>query len=169
MDTFLSKNTFIVDDPEIIQFMPQFLLPQRINMIQSLHFNWLIGSAPPELSPLSSRELVSASKWMAWWNEWIGIWQQLAAMKHLRELRVLLLFQNDGWQTLERSMLATLVAPMQEITTPRSFELELSLQHSLVPDSCAELWESIPAHILWAPDELRSKRALTEFPPPRPL
>ncbi len=169
MNTFLLKNTFIMEEPEIIRFMPRFLLQQRIDTIQSLRFNWAIGSGPPQLPALDLRESVSTKLCKAWWNEWFEIWQQFGTMKSLRELRVLLLFQNDSWQTLEHSKLDTLVAPMREITTPRSFELQLSLQSSLLPNSCVRVWESVPAHVLWAPDELRLKRALTEFPAPGPL
>lgn len=98
------------------------LLPQRINAIRTLRFNWLVSYNPPvrfpELSGSWNRILLRNLR------KWREIWHILSAMAGLRELYVYLDVEST-WTTLNREAAAELLEPIKQVTQPVVFTLLL--------------------------------------------
>jgi hypothetical protein len=141
IDLLYSTNQFVVTHADIIEFMPRLLLPQRINAIQSLYFDWRIRGSPPcpitDSSPNEDNDLKSRT--------WTTIWKNLAGMEGLRELYVDLYVDHTRWDIIRTADTSSLVKPIMAVTAPRYFELRL-------PFTCRldkELWEGLPCQIKW--------------------
>jgi hypothetical protein len=141
IDLLYSSNQFVVTHADIIEFMPRLLLPQRINAIQSLYFDWRIRGSPPYHVTDSSSNEGNDPKSRAWTT----IWKNLADMEGLRELYVDLYVDHTQWDIIRTADTSSMVKPIMAVIAPRYFELRL-------PFTCQsgkELWEGLPCQIKW--------------------
>jgi hypothetical protein len=111
-----------------MMYLPSLLLPQRIDAIQTLYFNWI--DLPSHISTLlrfEGKEDVQAT--LTYPTAWTTIWRNISAMKGLRTLLVNLSICSDVWSRSWGNMNETtsdeLLAPIKEVTRPSTFILSL--------------------------------------------
>ncbi len=109
-------------------YLPSLLLPQSIDAIQTLHFNWI--DLPSHISTLlrfEGKEDVQAT--LTYPTAWTAIWRNISAMKGLQTLLVDLNVGRGGWSRSWGNMNETtaeeLLAPIKEVTRPSTFILSL--------------------------------------------
>ena len=99
--------------------LPQLLLPQRINAIRALEFDWYLENKVPIYTDIKDKK-----HFRNYEREWCMIWQTLASMSGLRTLRVKLdiaKVSQRRWKVCESTVLQSAAA----VTAPRDFELAL--------------------------------------------
>lgn len=136
-----SKNVFITSSPDVIEFLPRLLMAPRINTIRYLCFQWRVAGAPPVLQRGGY-----ASKGDRRRNKiWVRMWENLAAMEGLEELRVKLWFSDQSWENLPTADINRLIEPILAVRAPRIFELSLPMHQQ--PESSP--WAALPFQVCW--------------------
>jgi hypothetical protein len=116
-------NTFDTTVSDCTQFLPRFLLTQRLNSIRTIRLDWTI---PFQLKMYALQGLENADEQQLHrQKKWKSTWKCLAELKGLCDLRVKLRFdrRRSNHQAIEKSFLD----PIKEVTVPRKFELYLPL------------------------------------------
>ncbi len=129
---FYSYNTFEIRDPDVIVYLSRLLLPDRLNAITSVNFNWNLGA--PASFPHPDRqsinpELMKRAKERdhEYRQIWKKAWKCLSSMEHLNDLRVKLDIaqkQVPFWDVEELEI-------VKSVSRPKKFDL-------LLPSSMAE-------------------------------
>ena len=137
-----STNSFLTSSPNVMQYLPLFMLPQRINAIRMLTFHWtslpnnIVNMVLDGLSPRVSqglreqhicwKELRAAATYPHAWNQ---IWHNIAAMAGLKTLIVKLEIDfptpTSNWGNLNQETSDILLAPILGVIRPTTFILSL--------------------------------------------
>ncbi len=142
-----SLNVFQTTHPATIAYLPRMLLPQRINEIQFLNFRWTLKDPPslpsPLRRPVDPVKLEKAKQKNHYFRRsWFRVWQNLAAMDSLIELKVELnITKARRHTTRTQSYLwdATDLEVVKTVTRPRKFQLMLA------PELAARVLDKITA------------------------
>ncbi|KAL2069001.1 hypothetical protein VTL71DRAFT_15339 [Oculimacula yallundae] len=122
-----SGNAFDVRERDVILYLPRLLLPQRINNITILHFEWRLRGPPSQLpgdyrTGNPKEEAKRNRKSNDYRDAWFGIWKNLSEMRGLRALTVELNVPSSrvsDWTVKELSI-------VKSITEPETFYLVLA-------------------------------------------
>jgi hypothetical protein len=140
-----SGNTFVISEPDCIEYLPRLILRQRINTISSLRFQWEFNGDPPVLSLRDS--LTKGMRFKK--ARWITIWKILAEMEALQDLRVMLKFGGPSWDNMSDEDLNALLVPLLAITRPQNFDLRIPFY----PRRRVAPWDALPCNI-WSRREM---------------
>jgi hypothetical protein len=116
-----SENVFNIYGPGVLAHLPNLLLPQRINAIQSLRFCWPLG-APPIWHVPSGQQTLTTNRIERirkrggdnYSKTWSQTWKTLTQMCGLRELIVELNIIGDaseGWTAQELDVVKSVSKP----------------------------------------------------------
>ena len=149
IDYLYSSNAFVAARHDIIQFLPDLLLPRHMHTIRSLRFTWHNLTAPPPFPDAR----VDPRKYHVVWNT---IWHNLASMEGLRDLHVKLVVTARLWENLSEEKTRDLIAPIMEVTRPKHFILSLPFRENLRDGEKVDLWSELPCTIrrVWSVSEL---------------
>ncbi|CZR68935.1 uncharacterized protein PAC_18836 [Phialocephala subalpina] len=106
-----SGNRFRLSMARTVLALPQKLLPQRINMIRDLWFQWHVSEAPLQ----DSLE----------YKEWRRVWQIIASLEGLQSL-LIQIFPFFIWAEEWRAEEKWLLEDARLIARPEKFNLELA-------------------------------------------
>ena len=114
-----STNAFYTHSRWCMMYLPQLLLPQRLNAIRSLDFEWYLTRKIPRYPDIKDMQHFRGCE-----VEWYMIWQTLASMSGLRTLRVKLgvIEASKKWWAIRE---AEVLQSAAMVTTPGDFELVL--------------------------------------------
>lgn len=109
-----------------MEYLPQTLLPQRLDTIRTLRFSLSFSGPPPVnmsywLGHCSDEDLKALRKRQ---EAWLNIWNVISAMAGLRRLHIKL-FVNQEWATFSQDSAAELLKPIKQVTQPDLFLLSL--------------------------------------------
>jgi hypothetical protein len=109
-------------------YLPSILLPQRINSIRSLLFEWSpessmlsrpVGLQPDYPADVQEEDQVQRGRWTTTWHV-------IASMQSLQDLHVNLYRNFHSWgSSLNVESAKILVQPITEVTGPERFTLNL--------------------------------------------
>jgi hypothetical protein len=135
-----------------MQYLPLFILPQRIDFIHNLTFHWMY--LPNQIFRMLSCEhedRKAVQQAANYPHAWGVIWHNIAAMKGLKILNVKL-HVWDSWANLNEEAAKMLLAPIKEVTVPKTFILSLPFpaMNRGVPHTSHYPWESWRVDEGWA-------------------
>jgi hypothetical protein len=119
-----ASNTF-VGNPDVVQSLPRFILPQRMNSIRSFGFELYLGSAQQRTKWDNSMRRRRLDRHE--YKKWINIWRTLAKMESFQELHVSWLISRTTWNQLSMLIIRELLEPLMKITTLKYFELNSAM------------------------------------------
>ena len=127
-----SQNTFKILNEDCLSYLPQLLLPQRINAIRYICFEWFLKHAPDVESHQSKKD--AAHNFVAWKT----IWQNLASMQSLKHLWIELDIDKT-WKHEWMERQSTVLEPIKAVTRPKHFKLIIPFYEDLEQARLAEL------------------------------
>ena len=138
IELLYATNTFKVLNEDCLLYLPKLLLPQRIDTIKSIHFEWSLNRAPGSEQDQKKKQGIPYNDLL-----WAEIWKNVASMKGLKHLWVGLDIGMIWWQEwLERQR--TVFEPLRAVTTPKQFTLITPFLEDLEQEYFAELPCQIP-------------------------
>jgi hypothetical protein len=120
MPCLYANNTFI-GNPDVIQSISRFILPQRMNTVRSFGFELYLGNAQQRTKWNNSMRRRRLDRHE--YKKWINIWRTLAKMESLQELHVSWLISRTIWNQLSMPIIRELLEPLLKIMTLKYFEL----------------------------------------------
>jgi hypothetical protein len=143
-----SANTFMSSDSEVMEHLPILLLPQRIDVIRSLTFLWVLPLDPLNVLEQEARE--TYPEFFGRPGVWKTIWHNISNMKGLQTLNVKLKVWPAAWQSINKETATQLLLPIKEGVRPKEFILSLpfpamdgSTPLNTFPWSAVDGWEGI--------------------------
>jgi hypothetical protein len=106
-----SENEFIVSDVAVMEYLPELLLPQRINSMRNLRFTW----AHPPFGPYATSTKEQ--------RRWCIIWRHLSTMQGLRKLEVRLDIMPLFWERINEEYVRILMEPIRDVKGVEEFIL----------------------------------------------
>lgn len=124
VDLLYSSNVFTLHDPAVLHYLPSMLLPQRINSIRTLCFQWELkeGSHGIGRPGNASHSFEIGALYL---ELWVVPWQTMASMQGLQELRVRLFVNRTSWGNLDGESVKPLLESIGKVTGPKNFTLIL--------------------------------------------
>ncbi|KIN00784.1 hypothetical protein OIDMADRAFT_146108 [Oidiodendron maius Zn] len=119
-----SANTFTISQPDVIEYLPILLLPQRIDNIRSLTFYCNLPLDNPG-SILQQEAKETDPQFTGRAGIWRAIWHNISAMKGLQTLNVKLNVLSFTWQSINKETATQLLLPISEVVRPENFILSL--------------------------------------------
>lgn len=129
MDLLYATTNFVVTDSDVLENLSTVLLPQRLQSIRSLRFNWhrspyyndpFIGPLEPKpQGPKGYRDDAIASR-QARWN---AIWLNISKLQALNRLEFILPLTEDYWRPMSAERAENLLAPLRQVTKSNVFLL----------------------------------------------
>jgi len=106
-----SKNTFDFDQRESLYSLSITVLPERFNMVRSIRLHHLANPADFDLPDV--------------WMLWVQIWDVIAKMKGLREIRISFSRRFGRNPDMTEGLQAKVLAPLMAVQQARVFEVEV--------------------------------------------
>jgi hypothetical protein len=125
-----STNLMDMDNPDVMAFLPRFIIPARLHAIRSVNFSWALKSPPSFSSPSrwsrDPEKREKAKRKTHFYREtWEKCWATLSSMEGLVQLRIdLVISRPEEWTVGEFDV-------VKSVTRPKRFKL-------LLPELMAE-------------------------------
>ena len=132
IDLVYSTNRFSFCDLDCLRYFSSTILPHRWSLLQKLDLEWCVSW--PIYDPLAQALLISQPALYPPHDEatWEATWRIISEMKNLRCLRVKLLY-FDVFR--DATCEARLLAPMKQVTLPRTFDVHLGWDGKEIQDA----------------------------------
>ncbi|KAL2054458.1 hypothetical protein ABVK25_005206 [Lepraria finkii] len=127
-----SQNMFKILNEDCLSYLPQLLLPQRINAIRYIRFEWFLKHAPDAETHQSKKD--AAHNFVIWKT----VWQNLASMQGLEHLWIELDIDKT-WKHEWMEQQSTVFEPVKAVTRPKYFKLIIPFREDLEQARLAEL------------------------------